>query len=310
MKRITAAALALALALLTLASAAADGLSPLFAAADSLLFETENVTLRGQADFLLDGVRFKTAESVHVQDGWNASWQLKLRTPRGDEERESGFTITANGGKIYIIEAIHPGVYRTATDGAQRTILRNSVQAGLMRRFAAALAAQPEALLGAGTVEASDSADGPVIRVTLGGDVPELANTALNLFAAFAVKRYFGVDYDHLSWKANASMSDYLTVSQGLVASVRQLSLGRADLTFRLDSDGRLAGAEGSLSLNLLTARDGEHTLDITFQADVSGWDESSVADFDPEAFGVVLAEDAMDLSDLDFWDAYEDEGE
>ena len=25
---------------------------------------------------------------------------------------------------------------------------------------------------------------------------------------------------------------------------------------------------------------------------------------------GVVLAEDAMDLSDLDFWDAYEDEGE
>ena len=82
-----------------------------------LLFETENVTVSGHAEFTLDGELFKTADILYQQDSTYSLWQLGLITPRpGREDKKSGFTIIANGEKIYIMEVMSPGLYSIAYD--------------------------------------------------------------------------------------------------------------------------------------------------------------------------------------------------
>ena len=76
---------------------AESSLVPFIDAAEKLAFETDNVTITGKAEFLLDGKRFKTAEITYVQDGYNSFWQEKLRTPRAwRTDLESGFTVIQN----------------------------------------------------------------------------------------------------------------------------------------------------------------------------------------------------------------------
>ena len=63
MKRLFAMFLTLILLLAFACSALADGIiAPLVESAQILLFDTENVTLSGHADFSLNGERFKTAD--------------------------------------------------------------------------------------------------------------------------------------------------------------------------------------------------------------------------------------------------------
>ena len=59
-------------------------------AAEKLAFETDNVTITGKAEFLLDGKRFKTAEITYLQDGENSFWQEKLLTPRAWRSHRNG----------------------------------------------------------------------------------------------------------------------------------------------------------------------------------------------------------------------------
>ena len=56
-----------------------DGvLSDLYSAGEKLLMETENVTLKGEAEFFLDGVSFKKASGTYIQDGFDAFQQIDL----------------------------------------------------------------------------------------------------------------------------------------------------------------------------------------------------------------------------------------
>lgn len=258
----------------------------------SLLFDTNNVTLTGHAEFSLDGVRFKTADAKYVQDGVNSLWEWKLLTPRRDgTEREGGYTVIANGEYIYVMEVFYPGIYKTGTNAKSDTILRRSVQLNLLQDFLRILADQSNTLLGenAARVVQNDSSD-LEIHIQVGSDVPEIVNTALNMTVQFAAKRYFDTDYDYVSEMYMGDMDNYITVTQGILGSTYYMSLREADVTIRRDADGHLAFVNGSLSITLDTENNGARVLDVAFQLNGSDYGESRVKDFDPADYGVKLA--------------------
>ena len=72
-------------AALTASAVSAPVLGRVYSAGKNLLFSTDNVTLNGTADFMLDGVRFKGVKAKYMQDGYNSYWDYKLLTPRLEE---------------------------------------------------------------------------------------------------------------------------------------------------------------------------------------------------------------------------------
>lgn len=297
MKKRIAFLLSVVLSLLLAASALADrDLLLFYDAAMELLFETDNVTLSGEAEFALDGERFKTANLTHIQDYKNSHLRLDLKTPRRDgsgrPDRESGYTVIANAENIYVMDVIDPGVYRTGSAFPQTSVLRRSVQTGLMADLLRLLADQAGVLLGedAFTVQSGD-AGGRVLRITLDKEVPELVNTALNLFWEFIAKRYFDTDYDRVSERFMATLDGYMTVAEGILNTTERVSLKNADVTAVRDTAGRLEQIRGKMSLFLDTARDGKRQLDVSFRLDVSDRDGSHVETFDPKKYGVTKKE-------------------
>ncbi len=292
-RKLMAALLAAALWIMSAGALADSTLRTAFDAASDLAFRTENVTLRGNAEFRLDGARFKTAEATYIQDGENSFWQLRLFTPHeGDEERETGYTIIANGEQVFVMEMYTPGTYRAGTTEAQTTILRHSVQMGVMAELAGLLADQAELLFGADAVTSGpDGQGGTAVRVMAGEDVPMLVNTALNLLWEYGAKRYFSMDYDRVDEQWMGSIDAYPTFTQGILGTTKYVALKQVDAEAVTDADGNLARVGGSLSLTLVSGRDGTHRLDISFRLDVTDRGTSRVRRFDPADYGVVLAE-------------------
>ena len=305
MRKLVSALLALTMTLILAAAALADNtLTPFYDAAVELLYETSNVTLTGEAEFTLDGERFKTAEVRYIQDFENSLYQLSLHTPRRDgtegTDRESGYTIIANGEYVYVMEVIYPGVYKTGTHGSESTVLRDSVQMNLMRELIRMITDQADALLGEDAATVTQRGQGgQELQIKLNEDVPGTVNTLLNVFYQFAAKRYFEVDYDYIREQEMIPMDYYLTVAQGILGTTKSVSLKQADLTLDLDESGRLEQAAGAVSLLLSTGMDGTRHLDITFRADASDRNESHVGKFDPAEYGVRLAEGAMIVYDV-----------
>lgn len=273
---------------------AEDTLMLFYDAAAELMFETSNVTLDGHAVFSLDGERFKTADLHYVQNYTNSLYKLDLQTPRRDgtkPDRESGYTIIANGEYVYVIEVIYPGVYKTGTTGAQSTILRKTVQMNLMTDMARMLAGQAEDLLGEKAVMIQPTREeGKELTVVLSEDVPELVNTALNLFYQFAAKRYFRTDYDQISEAHMTQMENYMTVTEGILWTTKSVSLKGANLLMRVNDQGQAEELKGDVSLLLYTGRDGERQMDVSFELKVSDRDSSFVGSFDPAEYGVEKA--------------------
>ena len=293
MKKWIAALLSVLLVFTFAAAALAENQLRFFAdGAMKLLFETGNVTLTGQAEFSLDGYRFKTAELTYMQDDTNSFYQLHLLTPRRDgldgPDRESGYTVIANGEKVFVMEVFYPGMYKTGTTGAQSTILRKSVQMGLMTEVLSVLVDQADALAGeqAFTVQ-PDGQGGSTLTVALGDDVPDLVNAALNIFYQFAAKRYFETDYDRMNERDMARMEHYMTVAQGILGATKSVSLKQANMTLQADENGVPKQGSGEITLLLDTARDGTRELGMTFRLEVSDLGGSHVEKFDPEAYGV-----------------------
>ncbi len=272
---------------------AEDSLMLFYDAGMELMFETSNVTLDGHAEFSLDGERFKTADLHYIQNYTNSLYQLKLLTPRRDgtqPDRESGYTIIANGEYVYVIEVIYPGVYKTGTTAAQSTILRRTVQMNLMTDMARLLAGQAENLLGEKVLTVQPDGDGgKELTVVLGEDVPELVNTALNIFYQFAAKRYFKTDYDQISEAHMGSMENYMTVTEGILYTTKSVSLKRANCVMQVNSLGQAEQLKGDVSLLLHTGRDGDRQMDISFELHVSDRGNSFVGSFDPAEYGVQL---------------------
>ena len=293
MKRFAATVLSIILILSLTMTALADSSTDLFYdSVMELLFQTNNVTLNGQAEFLLDGERFKTAELRYIQDYTNSLYQLNLHTPRRNgsqsPDRESGYTIIANGEKVYVMEVIYPGVYKTGTTYAQSTILRKSVQLNLMTELVRMLAGQADTLPGDQAVTVQpDGQGGKELHITLGEDVPEIVNTVLNVFYQFAAKRYFETDYDYVSEQDMGLMEHYLTVTEGILRTTKHISLKQAHITMQVNGHGQTEQIKGDVSLFLNTGRDGTRQLDFTFSLNVSDLDSSHVDKFDPSEYGV-----------------------
>lgn len=290
MKRITVLILIVMMMVGTAAAAQAE--PPLRMMYDSfaeLLFDTSNVTITGHAEFSLAGERFKTADAKYIQDGTNSLWDWKLITPRQDgTERPGGYTVIANGEKVYVMEVFYPGVYKTGTTAASDTILRKSVQLNLLRDFLRIMADQSDALLGGDAVQVvRNDETGMEVRVQAGKDIPEIVNTALNMTVQFAAKRYFDTDYDRISEPYMGSMGSYITVTQGILGTTSYMALREADITLKRSADGKLESAEGSVAIELNTENDGVRILDITFRLDVSDRGSSRVDAFRPEDYGV-----------------------
>lgn len=308
MKKILSILLALALLLLSAASALAENQgTPAEAVVDAavnLLTKTENVTLTGEATFSLDGVEFKSAKAKVVRDMVDSLWDLKLHTPsRGlpdnDEPIDSGYTIIGNDEKVFVVEVRYPGVYKMGYIFPRTTILRQSAKLDLMAAFARNLALQADTLLGEGAVTVSEGDQGAKeIKIVLDENVPDLVNTALTMAFEYVAERYFLINYDTMNRDYMGRVSDYYTITRGIIYTTEYLTLKSADVTVALDEAGELKGVSGTVSVNLLSPVDNSHQMDVAFSMDVSNRGTSIVETFDPAKENLVPANNYSALPD------------
>ena len=285
---------------LTAGALAEKPLTALCDSADELLFATSNVTITGEADFTLDEEWFKTAGIKYIQDGDRSYWDLKLTSPKADgTERHNGYTVIADGSKIYVMEVYRPGVYKTGTGTPQSTLLRKSIQLDLMRRMIRTIAGQAEEANGNSTVLVEKK--GSTVRITAEKDAPAAVNLALDLFSQYIARRYFHMDYDQISERNMIPMNAYLTVTEGILACTKSIELKHADISVQEDQSGQPEKISGSVSFLLNTAKDGERTVEITFHADITDKGKSHVDTFTPADYNVRPAEGAMDIESIEF---------
>ena len=257
-----------------------------------LLFETENVTVSGHAEFTLDGELFKTADILYQQDSTYSLWQLGLITPRpGREDKKSGFTIIANGEKIYIMEVMSPGLYSIAYDQPEKTLLRQSTASDLLFSMAAALADPIEGLLPEGSITETQGDGGTELQITLTRDsVPGLLTPLLNYAAQFTLRRFMGIDTDYISDQYTGAFGDYLTTTQAIIGTTTSYLLGDTSITLSLDETGRLGNIRGTVDLILSAKHEPERTVTVTFNAAFTDYGTTYVRTFDADTYGVAPA--------------------
>ena len=290
---ITAAAviLALAVCLTALADTTAEWL---YDSVVKLLCYTGNVTLNVKAEFSMDGEWFKTADLTVKQDYNRSERKLLLTSPKADgTQRQNGYTIVSDNNQIFLMEVFTPGVYRAGNAAERDSILRKTVESGQLVQLGYALAGQANLLLGENAVTRAE--DGSV-SISLEGEAPLLVNAGVNQLFRFAAKRYFGMDYDRINTSNAMSILSYGTLTEGILYAARGVSVRKVGITITPDANGDLQHAEGTVCLDLETAVDGVHQLEISLKADVSDRDTTMVKKFDPAEYGVVPAADSMAL--------------
>ena len=303
LKKILCAFLALMLLFSLSCSTLAEGVAaPLVGAVRTLLFETYNATLTGKAEFSLNGERFKTAEILYKQAGENSHWQLDLSTPRlyrGDQK--TGFTIIANGQKIFVMERFYPGTYSEGTDQPNDTLIRQSTRADLLFSLLLSVADQAEALLPEGAVSVAESGSGREIRLVLSEEtVPPVMNTSLNLLADFILRRFMGINYDSVRESNQVLLENCNTVTRGILYTTDSFVLGDTSVTVTEDSAGRITGASGTVTALLNSEELSRAPLEISFDLAVSDYGLTAVRPFVPEDFGVVPRGDALPVKEVD----------
>ena len=302
----TKAAFAFLLVLSLCFSARAEStVASLIDAAEKLAFETDNVTITGKAEFLLDGKRFKTAEITYVQDGYNSFWQEKLRTPKeGKEDLESGFTIIQNSNEFYVMEMLNPGIYKRGFDQKQSTLLRRSPMADLLFLNARTVAKHLEPFCHS-LITAQEQEDGSVelrLSLTEENDQDDLSFLA-NLGMRFIGKRLFRIDSD----KLDTITVNELTEAKAILYYTKDMALKDCSVSVSLDASGRLTSISGTINAQLTsyTFQELESTADnvllpewytlkdrlfsIRFDAVLAQYGESVVKLFDPGDYQVRL---------------------
>lgn len=292
MKKLIAAVLALTLFLSLAVSAPAEGkISSLMESLHSLLFSTINVTISGEAVFSLDGERFKTAEILYKQAGEDSHWQLDLKTPRRYRaDQETGYTIIANGEKLYVMEHYHPGTYTTGSDQPNTTVISQSTRADLLYSLFLSVADEIEGLLPESALVFPDTEEaGLIAEITLTEETtPALINTSLNLAADFLLSRFMGVNYDSVRNWGQGHPEDYITVTQAILYSTDSFVLGDTSVTISEDAKGRITGISGTVTALLTSEEFSRAPLEIAFNLTVSDYGATEVKPFNPEGFGVV----------------------
>ena len=306
---------------------AESSLTPFIDAAEKLAFETDNVTITGKADFLLDGERFKTAEITYVQDGSDSFWQEKLWTPRRwRPDVESGFTVVQNGEEIYVTETLHPGLYRHGYGEGENTLIRRSPLTDLLLAMGRTAANQLEPFFGSAVTTEEREDGSKELKLALQEDSsPEILSFLANLGMHFIGSRLFGIGMDS---RTVPIPLDNITMAPGtetkrILCDTKELSFLGASARIGLDASGRPASASGDLSVRLhyYTEEDrllpddqegavqidedvwewfekSERVLTVRFDIAVSQYGESRVASFDPAGLQAVSRKD-MFMDDL-----------
>ncbi len=290
MKKLVLSLAALLLALTVCFSVLAEGNAPkAYESLVNLLFATNNVTVTAKAEFSLDGEWFKTAEGTWKQDYTRSFRELVLRAPKADgSERRNGYTILTEDEKLYLMEAFTPGIYRTGITASRQAIFRSTAETEMLIKMGGALLANADLFLGSGAL--TETEDGKT-HLVMGAETPTVFNAVLNQAAQFAGKRYFDVDYDRINKDSGVSLSSYNTKTQGILNSMRDVSMRSADITVTNDANGDLQHVEGVVSLYVATAADGVHQLDITLQMDAADRGATMVRPFNPDDYQVKLSE-------------------
>ena len=256
-----------------------------------LLFETDNVTVDGTAEFALDGTVFKTAQIHYVQDGLSSYYGLKLLTPRKDgTERETGWTIIADADGFYtVMETFYPGTYVQGHDTAYGTLLRRSVQLDALTELGGYLVRQLEPMLPGDAVRPEEKDGAACVRIVLkAGDLPDAAVSALNVAARYLSDRWFSHSHDREYYGDDVPFEDYITVTQALTDGTVKWTLSDADISIAIDDLGRFTAVGGTVTVGSVYLDSTVRRVDVRFDCTMTDYGESHVAPFDPADHGVL----------------------
>lgn len=311
------AALLLCVSLSAAALAGSDGaLTALWKSGCDLLFHTDDVTVKGEAVFYMDGQRFKTAKLHYVQDGYRSYYDWALSTPKADgTERQSGWTIIADEqGNYYVMEVFYPGIYRSGIGSKHNTLLRQSVQLDALVELGGVLTAQIEPTLPEGTVTMTESDGGKAVHFAFAQDqLPDAAVSALNLAATYLCNRWFSYGYDRAIVDTEygaGRFENYITPTQALTDGTVKWALRGVEADFALDAESRLTQAKGSLTVDSIFWDGAVRAIRVDFDFAFSDYGASHVRTFNPAEYNVVTpyefygddAEQSSFLPDDETW--------
>ena len=176
-------------------AALAEGqLLTLWKAGTALLFETDNVTLTGRAEFSYEGQLFKTFNGSYIQDGSSSYMRTRFDTPLVDGTvRTGGYTVVANDGRAYSMDLNMP-YYSQSTASRSESILTNTVIRSSLMRFGGLLIdLMEDRMAGAITQTAHETGTDYTIRLQP-GETPEAAGAALTVLMQLLGKQYLYID--------------------------------------------------------------------------------------------------------------------
>ena len=290
-------------AALTASAVSGSVLNQVYTAGKTLLFDTDNVTLNGTAQFSLDGERFKTVKARYIQDDHDSRWDYHLSTPRRGRtaDQETGYTVRAHDWEIAVVEEYYPGTYRTGITDAQNTLVTRSMLMDQAVDLAGIALAYLEPTLGDAVEVVTANHAGTTVHVKLDeSNITDLTRAAFSLCAHMAVHRAIapgGLDASERSLAGIEAYKNSFSVARGILDCTEAYLLRSADVTATLDGNGRLRAFSGSAAVDLREVEDSQvlpgepdpHRLDFTFDITVSNYGTSKLEPFAPEAEGLVL---------------------
>ena len=82
------------------------------------------------------------------------------------------------------------------------------------------------------------------------------------------------------------------SIAYTVLSGMNSVRVGKASVTFALDTEGRLTGADGKIDLHFLRRDGSEDLITLDLSCTAGGYGTSTVAPFDPEEWGVISYRD------------------
>lgn len=245
-------------------------------AAETLLFETENVTLSALAEFALDGHVFKNVNGTYVQDGFNSMLDVHLVSVRDDgREVDSGYAVVAQDSDGWVAHHYAETPFVNISVYPDNTIMTRTIMLDHILELVPLVAAQLGDVM---TVE-EDPEAGSLLKITLTEDnAPALLDAALTLAYDYGIRRFFRVDYDAIGATGRAAgLDDFITVTDGLVYCTRRLHVKEMTAGIRMDPDGHIIGFDGKLTVSVELTNGEKHDLTVTAEGAARDYGTSHV---------------------------------
>lgn len=235
----------LSLSVFGVAEEAASPIRMLFDAEKSLLFDTSNVTMTGQADIWLDNALIKEAELTHIQDGIRSmrDWQLYTPAFGYESEFDSGYTVITFDDTIMAYEYSRPDptpLQYIVDPAIQRTgILRKTVAGDALLDLAGMILSQNDSF-GETSIEPNEDGSQQIYIQISEEDVPEVIQSLLNNVLLYGIDRYSMHDYSITDLYNEAHYTSFNAAYAGFIYCLKSIRLTDLSIDARLDPQGRL----------------------------------------------------------------------